>query len=62
MKKINKCVKITVLVIVLIIVSFHIYMVYFYEDTRWNVATPPTPEMVEEYKLELKNERNNKKN
>jgi len=58
MKKINKYVKIVLLIIVLMMVSFHIYMVYFYEDTRWNVATPPTPKEVEEYQNKVKNEKN----
>lgn len=55
MKKINKYVKIVLLIIVLMMVSFHIYMVYFYEDTRWNVATPPTPKQVEEYENKFRN-------
>ena len=58
MKERNKYVKIVLLIIVLMMVSFHIYMVYFYEDTRWNVATPPTPKEVEEYQNKVKNEKN----
>lgn len=35
MKKLSKT-KILILIILLLVLSFHIYRVYFYEDKRWS--------------------------
>lgn len=53
MKKINKYVKVVLLIIVLMMVSFHIYMVYFYEDTRWNASVNLSPEELKIYRENL---------
>jgi len=59
MKKLSKT-KIAIITIISILLAniiYILYIVFFYEDTRWNVATPPTPKQLEDYKNELKNEK-----